>query len=354
MYAIARSVKGSSKLQTTPVQNQIYTMSPDDWEHFIEEWMTYKSKEYFDFERLGGAGDQGRDVVGYVDNPVGSDCYTWDNFQCKHYGAPLSPSQIWVEIGKICYFSFNRDYPFPRKYYFIAPRGVGTKLSNLLKKPNELKSGLYENWDMYCKNGITDKKSIVLDGKLKTYIDELDFSVFDKIATIKIIIEHSKTQFHVTRFGTQLPKRPDTPKISSVVGEHELIYVKKLLQAYDSHCSEKIVSVSNLDNHPKYKNHLKRSREDFLNAETLRNFSRDTLPKGEFERIQSQILSGVIDIVEDDHENGFDKVKEAVREAKRLQLPTSPLSSCLTINDRGGVCHQLANNNEISWCEDEC
>ncbi|CDT79396.1 conserved hypothetical protein [Vibrio coralliirubri] len=328
-------------------------MSPDDWEHFIEEWITFKSKEYFDFERLGGAGDQGRDVVGYVDNPVGTNSYIWDNFQCKHYAAPLAPAQVWVEIGKICYFSFNNDYPFPRKYYFIAPRGVGTKLSNLLKKTDDLKTGLYENWDKYCKEGITEKKSIVLDKKLKDYIEGLDFSVFDKIATIKIIIEHSKTQFHVTRFGTSLPKRPETPKLSSVVSDNEIVYVTKLLKAYDSHNSGKILEVSDLDSYPNYNKHLNRSREEFLHAETLRNFSRDTLPIDEFEKIQSQILSGVIDIVEDYHENGFDKVREAIREAKRLQLPINPLATCLTVNDRGGICHQLANNNEISWCEDE-
>ncbi|WP_225247113.1 ABC-three component system protein [Vibrio campbellii] len=340
-------------MQTTPVLNQIYTMSPDEWEHFIEEWMTFKSDEYFDFERLGGAGDQGRDVVGFVDDPVGTVDYVWDNFQCKHYAAPLSPSQIWVEIGKICFFSFNKDYPFPRKYYFVAPRGIGTKLSNLLKNTDELKKQLYENWDKYCKDGITEKKSIALDTNLKKYIDGLDFAVFDKIATIKIIIEHSKTQFHVTRFGVSLPTRPETPKLSPTVSDNETLYVTKLIKAYDSHNSESILEVSDLANHKNYSSHLKRSREEFLHAETLRNFSRDTLPNDEFEKIQSQILSGVSDIVEGEHDNGFDKVKEVVREAKRLQLSTSPLTSCLTVNDRGGICHQLANNNEISWCEND-
>ncbi|CCU71302.1 hypothetical protein [Thalassolituus oleivorans] len=32
-------------------------MSADDWEEFIEEWMSHKSSDYYDFERLGGAGD---------------------------------------------------------------------------------------------------------------------------------------------------------------------------------------------------------------------------------------------------------------------------------------------------------
>jgi hypothetical protein len=75
-----------------PVINQIKTMSADDWERFVEEWMSSRTDEYFDFERLGGVGDQGRDVVGFVGNPVGNHSYVWDNYQCKHYSNPLSPS----------------------------------------------------------------------------------------------------------------------------------------------------------------------------------------------------------------------------------------------------------------------
>ena len=336
------------------VQNQISTMSADDWEEFIEEWMSHKSSDYYDFERLGGAGDQGRDVVGYVDNPVGNDAYIWDNYQCKHYAAPLSPSKIWKEIGKICYYSFVNDYPFPRKYYFIAPLGIGTKLSNLLKKPDDLKKELFEKWESYCKTDITEISEIELTDELKEYIGGLDFSAFDKIATIKIIMEHSKTQFHVVRFGVPLPGRPITPEIPKNVGDNEITYVTKLLSAYDSHAEEKITEVHEANNFKPYKNHLKRSREDFSNAEALRNFSRDTMPNGSFDSIQSQVKNGICDILDSIYTNGFDKVKDAVSEAKKLQLPLTPLTSCLTVNDRGGICHQLANkDDEVSWCEDE-
>jgi len=358
MYQIARVDKkehivlNSGKHIT--VQNQISTMSADDWEEFIEEWMSHKSSDYYDFERLGGAGDQGRDVVGYVDNPVGNDAYIWDNYQCKHYAAPLSPSKIWKEIGKICYYSFVNDYPFPRKYYFIAPLGIGTKLSNLLKKPDDLKKELFEKWESYCKTDITEISEIELTDELKEYIGGLDFSAFDKIATIKIIMEHSKTQFHVVRFGVPLPGRPITPEIPKNVGDNEITYVTKLLSAYDSHAEEKITEVHEANNFKPYKNHLKRSREDFSNAEALRNFSRDTMPNGSFDSIQSQVKNGICDILDSIYTNGFDKVKDAVSEAKKLQLPLTPLTSCLTVNDRGGICHQLANkDDEVSWCEDE-
>jgi len=336
------------------VQNQISTMSANDWEEFIEEWMSQKSPDYYDFERLGGAGDQGRDVVGYVGNPVGNDAYVWDNYQCKHYAAPLSPAKIWKEIGKICYYSFVNEYPFPRKYYFTAPLGVGTKLSNLLKKPEELKKQLFENWESYCENGITETGEIKLTVGLREYIGSLDFSAFDKIATIKIIMEHKETQFHVVRFGVPLPERPATPEVLKNVGDNEITYVTKLLSAYDSHTQEKITKVSEANDFKVYKNHLKRSREDFANAEALRNFSRDTMPNGSFDSILSQVKNGISDILDSSYISGFDKVKDAVSEAKKLQLPITPLTSCVTVNDRGGICHQLANNDdEVTWCDNE-
>lgn len=337
------------------VQNQISTMSADDWEEFIEEWITYKSECYFDFERLGGAGDQGRDVVGYEENPVGKDDYAWDNYQCKHYDAPLSPSKIWTEIGKICYYSFINEYPFPKKYYFIAPLGIGTKLSNLLKKPDKLREGLLENWDSYCKNDIcSEVGGIELTQKFKEYIKGLNFSAFDKITTIKLVMEHSKTQFHVVRFGVPLPERPTTPPIPEIVGGDEIIYVTKLLSAYHSHAEINITNVSEANNITTYKRHLKRSREDFSHAEALRNFSRDTMPNGSFSSIQDQVKSGISDILDSDFSNGFEKVKSTVSEARKLQLPNTALVGYLTVNDRGGICHQIANNDDdVLWCEDE-
>ena len=213
---------------------------------------------------------------------------------------------------------------------------------------------MFKNWEGYCKSDITETGKIELTVELKRYIEDLDFSAFDKIATIKIIIEHSKTQFHVVRFGVPLPERPITPEIPENVGDNEITYVTKLLSAYDSHAEEKITEVSEANNVKTYKRHLKRSREDFANAEALRGFSRDTMPNGSFDSIQVQVKNGISDILDSNYTSGFDKVKEAVGEAKKLQLPITPITSCLTVNDRGGICHQLANNDdEVSWCENE-
>jgi hypothetical protein len=50
--------------------------------------------------------DKGCDVVGIPQ--VGS--LEWANFQCKHYDHPLMPSEVWVELGKVCFYTYIGDY----------------------------------------------------------------------------------------------------------------------------------------------------------------------------------------------------------------------------------------------------
>jgi hypothetical protein len=150
-------------------------VSEDDYEELIQEWansfLAQKSdKNYIRVELLGGAGDKGRDVVCTIDDKKD----IWDNYQCKHYENKLTPSDIYVEIGKLCYFCFKGDYSVPRKYYFVSPCGVGTKLRDFLKRPAELKAELIKNWKTHCEAQITKKEIVNLSGKIEAYVEAND------------------------------------------------------------------------------------------------------------------------------------------------------------------------------------
>src|SRR4051812_4892720 len=84
-----------------PVQ-RLKIMSSDDWEDFTREYAESLKSEYHDVQRCGGGGDQGRDIVAYVTAAP----HPWDNYQCKRYKEPLGPAQIWLELGKLCYYTF--------------------------------------------------------------------------------------------------------------------------------------------------------------------------------------------------------------------------------------------------------
>lgn len=339
--------------QHIPAIQRIKLFSPGDWEEFVEEWLTVIKEKYHSFERLGGAGDQGRDVVGFLSDPSKSD-YIWDNYQCKHYDHALMPSDIWSELGKVCYFTYLGDFPVPNNYYFVAPLGVGTTLSNLIRRPSELKKKLIENWDSYCKDKITQKCSINLVGDFFEYVKNFDFSIFDKIAPLKLVQDHQTTRFHTARFGGGLPERPELEPAPEAILDYELPYIEKLLKAYSSDCEGEFGKIECLVVTGKYYNHLRRSRESFHQAEQLKNFSRDVLPPGIFDLFKAEIFSGTIDIAEEDHKSGFSCVKAVEKEARNIAITSNPLSLCSHGNDRVGVCHHLANEGKFDWLGVKC
>ena len=116
---------------------KIYTA--DEWEQLIREWAENLRECYAQVRRASGAGDKGRDVIGYVGavNSGGP----WNNFQCKHYDHALHPSDIWKELAKLCYYTFEKKYSVPRAYYFAGPQGVGPEVLGLLENPGNLRSG---------------------------------------------------------------------------------------------------------------------------------------------------------------------------------------------------------------------
>ncbi|HEB5430659.1 TPA: hypothetical protein R0F53_003857, partial [Klebsiella pneumoniae] len=160
-----------------PPQQRLLTYSPDEWEGFVEEWAYYcLTTKYEHVLRFSGAGDMGIDVAGFVGDErlLG----VWDNFQCKHYGNAIRPSDVWVEFGKIIWYSYKGEYTVPRRYYFVSPRGAGTSLSRLFSNDTKLREELLANWDKHVKNAITSTQEVLLDAKLRAYVDSFDFTIF--------------------------------------------------------------------------------------------------------------------------------------------------------------------------------
>lgn len=328
-----------------PAIERIRLFSDKQWEEFVLEWAASLDKEYIRVERCGGAGDMGRDVIAMCKQPnVG-----WDNYQCKHYPAPLQPIDIWVEFGKLVYYTRQGAYTYPRRYFFVAPQGAGTKLSNMLKNPARLRAEFLANWDKYCKGSITSKTDVVLDQALRTYIDSLDFSIFDYIPPLRLIEQHAVTRWHVARFGGGLPPRPPVaaPPVSPAAIEAR--YLRQLLDAYGEHLRQALASPADMPPGSLLREHLISSREEFYSAESLRSFSRDTLPPGEFEKLQDEVHAGIIDEVRSDHQDGYRRILAVVRTARALQITSHALVSRLAVRDRGGICHQLANNDRVRW-----
>ncbi|RYG99673.1 MAG: hypothetical protein EON58_03105 [Alphaproteobacteria bacterium] len=334
-----------------PAIQQIKLFSPSDWEEFIEEWATSLGSRYgfHTVERCAGAGDMGRDVVAYKADPMQDP--SWINFQGKHYNAPLTPSEVYIELGKLCYYTYTGEYTVPELYYFAAPQGVGTKLSQLIKNPDSLRQALLQNWDDKCRDKITTTQSVHLDGDFKAYVENFDFDIFRSLSAVKVVEEHSQTRWHAARFQTGLPPRgPNLEPPAAIDPSLEARYVRQLLDAYGQCLGSACSDVESLPTaSPTHANHLQRSREQFYSAESLRNFSRDTLPEGEYERLQDEIHEGVLDTAEDAYPHGFQRVIATIQFARQLQLTSHPLIHRMQSSDRAGICHQLANEDRLTW-----
>ncbi|AOJ61416.1 hypothetical protein WJ32_02410 [Burkholderia ubonensis] len=332
-----------------PPQQRLLTYSPDEWEGFVEEWAYYcLATKYKHVQRFSGAGDMGVDVAGFVDDKRLHG--VWDNYQCKHYDHAIRPSDVWVEFGKVIWHSYQGEYAVPHSYYFVSPRGAGTSLSRLFANATKLREELIANWDKHVKDAITSTQEVPLDVKLRAYVDAFDFSIFDAKTALQLVDDHRTTPVHTARFGGGLPTRPASEKPPQEVAATESRYVTQLLGAYGEHTGKTIADPSALSV-PKLKDHFRRQREAFYEAESLRVFARDSVPAGTFESLLDDIYDGVIDTHDSGHVDGYAKVCAVTKAARDMQITANALITCTNPKDRDGICHQLVNEERLQWTQ---
>ena len=326
-------------------EDRIKLFTAGQWELFVHEWVDSLRDQYDLVERCGASGDMGRDIIATVKGGNGA----WDNYQCKHYEDSLKPSDIWIELGKLAYYTKRGDYTYPRRYYFIAPRGAGTKLSNLLKKPETLRAELFKQWEAHCREGITKTEKVECDAAMRAHIEGLDFSIFEATPVLRIIDAHAQTRWYAARFGGGLPPRPKPLTPPPTPGASETVFVRELYLAYGDHLKQEVNDVADLADRDALREHFSDARIEFYSAESLRTFSRDTLPPGEFEKLQEEVHAGIKDDLRDDHADGYRRVVAVVKTARLLPLDAHSLRSRIHTRDRGGICHQLANDGKVRW-----
>lgn len=352
--------KGVNRLTNSEVLNgktitaidRIKIMSPDEYEDFILEWVDgYINTVYVDVVQIGGAGDKGRDVIGYVDYEK-TIC---DYYQCKHYEKQLTPSVIYLELGKVIYYTFKKIIPMPRKHYFVAPKGEGPKLHDLFLKPNELKAKLLENWNEQVRTNITTH-AVELDDDFLTFFNSFDFSIFGSKQPLQIIKEHMQTVWHPRRFGGGLLRtREEIPDASVDIEDFEMMYVQQLFDVYTEYGGIEITCKEDLLSNLELKQHFDECRNNFFSAESLKEFSRDNLPPSTdaFGELKNEVYATIRNIVLMEHKNGFNRLLSSSQAAVNAQFLNNPLHMELKAEDKDGICHHLANENKVKWVKKE-
>jgi hypothetical protein len=124
--------------------------------------------------------------------------------------------------------------------------------------------------------------------------------------------------------------------------------VRALLDAYEDRVHASIAGSRSIPE-PSLVGHLEKSRREFYSAEALREFSRDNVPPGSFESLIDEVHDGVSDVLEMAYPDTYERVLNVVAHARLLALTAHALTTVTHAVDRGGMCHQLANDGRIVW-----
>lgn len=336
--------------------DRIALYSDGEFEEMIKEWAFYYVRnlkgEYKQVRRLGGSGDMGRDVIGYVDPD--SDPVVIDVYQCKHYGHKLQPAEFWPELAKLCIFTFEKKIPLPRKYYITAPQDCGPDLTALLDQPDDLRREFIAAWKKAdAKKPLHKAKggaSYALTGDLEAYVNAFDFKRI-RCKDIEEVVDELRKVPHKysPRFGGGLLKPPPVDLVPpDEIAESESGYVECLLAAYRQHKSDGSLTCEALTDY--LLDHFKISRVRYYCAETIREFSRDGLPESyTYAQVQDQVYHNIFDTVQRrDFKDGYDRTLHVATVAATTQI-VHPLKSYLKVASLQGICHQLANEGKVKW-----
>jgi len=328
-----------------PPAHRIYFYSPSEWEVFITEWATGLAVPYLQIKQLGGPNDRGVDVAAFKTRRGFED--SWDCFQAKHYANALTVPDAIPEMLKLFRGVVDGYYVLPDQYVFVAPRGCGGSLNRLLSKPTELRKKFLEAVD--SRGAATKGVDEVTLQSIRRLAAASDFSIFRSLELNEMLDVHRKTPYHAARFGTALPARLSAGQTPIAPAPFEAVYVKKLVDVYNEQEPAACSDAESVTAHAKYGAHLQRQREDFYSAEALRLYARESVPDGTFELLQSDVYTGVIDTAEADHASGLDRLRAVLTQSGQLDLSAHSLISRSRIEDRKGICHQLANADKLTW-----
>jgi len=328
---------------------RLLTMESGLWEDFTLELASHWKSTYKKVVRCGGGGDLGRDVIGFLSDG-------WENFQCKFYSTKLSVAEAVLEVGKVAYYTFKREYSFPKKYYFVSPKGNGTDLIKVLSDPTggKMKSELIKRWDKICKDGITKKESIPLTGEFLDYVEKvMDFTIFDDIPPLKLIELHRNTPYHAIRFGIYHQKRPSPPEApKSIDWGVEQKYVQALLDAFSQYKST-LIDSSMIGKFKDLERQLTTARNNFYSAAALDRFSRDWLPPSSFKDLKDECYEAISATASMKYSDGYARYLKTLEQSVQVSYHSHPLNLYMKNQDKKGLCHHLANDDILKWTSDE-
>ncbi|MGE4314259.1 MAG: ABC-three component system protein [Pseudobdellovibrionaceae bacterium] len=332
--------------------DRLANFSAKEFERFTLEWATdylaVKRPEIVEVQQRGGAGDKGRDVIAWHD-PNTVPVRKWTLYQCKHYGSALGGGTAAAEIGKVLFYSYRGDYTFPYEYHFVTHKGVTSSFQDLLDEPEKLREFVIDNWDGYCRTKIC-KEPVELTDEFKAYIESVPFTAFRAKQPLTLIREHAQTKYHLTVFGAPLIERPKPPEPPSEVAPGENEYVMQLMEVISADIGYTVTNLTDFLHSEKHRRLFDRSRLTFYHAEGLKELARDQMADiAFFDTLLKEFHDGLFHW-HTSEPDGYPRLIQTVKASQSIQLSKHALEPHVLPNDREGMCHQMANEGRVRWC----
>jgi hypothetical protein len=340
-----------------PIQplERLALFDDSEFERFTLEWafgyLAAKEPGVVEVQQRGGAGDKGRDVIAWFD-PSTVPNRRWHLYQCKHYGAAIGPGVAAGEMAKVIFYTFSGDYSCPEKYCFITHKGVTSGLQDLVDNPENFREFITANWDKYCRNAI-GKKPVDLTAELLDYINNFPFNIVSVKQPHEILEEHKKTRYHLTVFGAPLIERPKPPEPPSQVMPGENGYVNQLFEVISSEMDGvKVEKIDDFAKNERFWRIFDRARIMFYCAEGLKELARDQMASEEiFKDLLNEFCQGLYYWYSEDSLSGLQRLINTIKASQQLDLGAHALAPHVIASDREGMCHQLANEQLVKWCQ---
>lgn len=143
---------------------------------------------------------------------------------------------------------------------------------------------------------------------------------------------------------------PDALTPPENIDSEESVYILELLRAYADaeHVAE--LDVKNIPE--KYKRNFNEQRQNYYNAESIRRSVRDTGLNDQFDYFISDTYDAVIDVCDQSHANGYERLLKVLQQAASRPQGRSLLETMtnwIGASEKKGACHILVNEGKITW-----
>ena len=153
--------------------------------------------------------------------------------------------------------------------------------------------------------------------------------------------------------------RPERIAMPEDIEPEEQKYVEALLEVYAQDAKVTSISKDDLDDYPAYRRNFERQRKDYFAAESIRRSARDILLLDEtdelgFKGIKDETYEAIIEVYEDDYDNGYERLKAVLKHVTTITLSRSvitKLSGWVGASEKKGVCHILVNDGMLNWVD---